>query len=406
MKILLVSDSPFCVSGYAQIALPFAHRAVKAGYEVTYFATSYHGQPQCLDGVKLLGGLTDGFGNDLLAKYAESEQADCIMTFKDPYVYQQPVLESLPCAWFPITPVDTEPLGQLIAHRIKPCERPIALTRLSFDQLVQAGYKPFYAPLFIDTAFYHPMDKREARERLGLPSNAFVIAFVGANQSRPSRKGIDKIIMSFSRWMHLDHNNAKRHQDAVLYLHTDLSQERGGEDLINMLNYHAIPEMNWKATDQLAYIGGVEREVVRDVYNAADVLFNPAMGGGFELCGVEAQACGTPVITNNFTAMRETVWSGWKIDITNNDLDWNGMHYGYRANPPLDRLVKALNLAYQHHGDENLKRIAVEKAGRYDINHVFDTYWLSVLKRIEKIVKPTVTIARLSPVEVAERILA
>lgn len=392
MKILLVSDSPYCVSGYALQALDLAQRAVKAGYEITYFASTYHGQVQHIGGVKVLGGLSDPFGNDLIAMYAESEQADCILTFKDPYVYQQPVLDSLPRPWFPLTPVDTEPLGQLVNHRIQPCVRPIAITRLSFEQLVQAGHKPFYAPLGVDTSFFTPQDRYEARRRLGLPSSAFVAAFVGANQSRPARKSIDKIIMAWARWMHDDFNKAKQHQDAVLYLHTDVSQERGGIDVLNCLRYHGVNEFNFKVTDQIDYLNGSTREYLRDVYNAADVLLNPSTGGGFELTCVEAQACGTPVIGTNFTATRETVWSGWNIDVTDDDLDWNPTHLGNRANIRVSRLIRSIQAAYNQRGSESKQAVAVKGAAMYDSEAVFNTYWLSVLKRIQKAVKPTITV--------------
>jgi len=397
MKLLLVTDSPFCVSGYALQALDFAKRAVKAGHEVVYFGTSYHGQVQYLDGVKVLGGLSDPFGNDLIHQYAESEQVDAIITFKDPYVYQQSVLDNMPRQWFPLVNVDTEPIGQLITHRIQNCVRPIALTRISFEQLVAAGFKPYYAPHGIDTTFFSPQDQYAARERLGLPSGAFVAAFVGANQSRPSRKSIDKIVMAWARWMHHDLTHSKSHQDAVLYLHTDLSQERGGIDVLNCLRYHGVSDFNWKATDQTQYINGVSRETMRDIYTAADVLVNPSTGGGFELTCVEAQACGTPVIGTKFTAMRETVWSGWHVDVNDDDLDWNPMHLGYRANIRVSRLATAINEAYRHRHDESKREQAVNGAALYDSETVFNHYWFLVLKRIERLVKPPLVIQ--SPVK-------
>ncbi len=50
-----------------------------------------------------------------------------------------------------------------------------------------------------------------------------------------------------------------------------------------------------------------------DAYNAMDVLTNVALGQGFGIPILEAQACGTPVIVGDWTSMSELCFAGWKV---------------------------------------------------------------------------------------------
>lgn len=55
----------------------------------------------------------------------------------------------------------------------------------------------------------------------------------------------------------------------------------------------------------IVHIGYVTAEVLCDMYNMADVMFFPAVSGGFGLPVVEAMACGCPVVTSRNTAQDE-----------------------------------------------------------------------------------------------------
>jgi len=61
---------------------------------------------------------------------------------------------------------------------------------------------------------------------------------------------------------------------------------------------------------------GLPPEQLNLVYNSFDVLINLAMGGGFELALLEAQACKVPCIATDFSSMTELVkGSGWLIPV-------------------------------------------------------------------------------------------
>jgi glycosyltransferase involved in cell wall biosynthesis len=51
------------------------------------------------------------------------------------------------------------------------------------------------------------------------------------------------------------------------------------------------------------------------IYSAMDVLLNPAMGEGFGITVLEAQACGTPAIVTDFSAMTEVCGGGLACEV-------------------------------------------------------------------------------------------
>ena len=56
----------------------------------------------------------------------------------------------------------------------------------------------------------------------------------------------------------------------------------------------------------MEFLGAVPEERLPSLYRGAEALIFPSLYEGFGLPIVEAMACGTPVVTSNGTAMRET----------------------------------------------------------------------------------------------------
>ena len=79
-----------------------------------------------------------------------------------------------------------------------------------------------------------------------------------------------------------------------------------------------------------------------DVYSSLDVLLNPAMGEGFGLPVLEAQACGVPAIVTDFTAMSEVCGAGWKCGY---DRVWTPMR-AWQAWPNVEEVVESLEECY------------------------------------------------------------
>ncbi len=201
-----------------------------------------------------------------------------------------------------------------------------------------------------------------------------MVGAVGMNKGVPSRKSLPQVIEAFSIFR-------KQHPEALLYLHTEVTGLYDeGYDLIALLDHLKLGPDVVAFADQYRYRFQPEGpEHLADLYSAFDVLLNPAMGEGFGLPVLEAQACGTPVIVTDFTAMSEVCGAGWKVGY---DRVRTPMR-SWQAWPKLDELVGALEECYA--ADRvALGEQAREHALTYEVDRVFDEYWRPALAEIEQ----------------------
>jgi glycosyltransferase involved in cell wall biosynthesis len=381
LKILWVSDSPFSPSAYGQQTLMTTPLLHSLGHEVVVLVASHHGRPLSFEGVRMIGGYWDGHGNDIIASAAEEEKADCVITLKDPYCYDPASMRSLNVPWYPIVPVDTEPLSDTNRVALEPCTRPIAVTQQGADALKEAGFDPWYVPHGINCEVFAPGDKQEARQQLKLPVDPFIALFVGDNRTDPSRKGIDQLLHAWSRFI-------QTHPDAILYMHTDFLPVRGGIDLQWLVSALNIPKINIFAANQYQYISGFSQEHMARLYQAADVLIGPSLGEGFWLPGLEAQACGTPVLGTQWAAQREMIWAGVTIssepqhNAGERVMGWRGGFYFRPSQHAIYTMLKLM--ADGPKPTVDIPAVARRGALRYHLPYVVEKYWKPVLNEMEQ----------------------
>ena len=249
--------------------------------------------------------------------------------------------------------------------------RPIAFTRFAQDALAEAGLDALYVPHGIDTTVFRPSPRAEARAALGISEDVFLVGMVAANKgSSPARKGWDEAFQAFAEFH-------RQHPDSRLYLHTEL-QAAIGLHLPTLVQACGIPAEAVIACDQYRYIVGAHPpEYLALAYSAMDVLLNPAYGEGFGIPIVEAQACGTPVIATDWTAMPELVGAGWLVD---GDRLWTAQGSWWKR-PRVGEIVEALEVAYAEQGKHG--EAAREFALAYDARLVMDERWTPALAELE-----------------------
>jgi glycosyltransferase involved in cell wall biosynthesis len=229
-----------------------------------------------------------------------------------------------------------------------------------------------YVPHGIDTNILCPGDREQARGKIGVPGDAFVVGMVAANKGNPSRKSFDEAFQAFARLL-------ASHKDAVLYLHTEASGVVQGVDLPRLLAACDIPPANVVFCDQYAYqCLPQSTERMADTYRAMDVLLNPAQGEGFGVPMIEAQACGTPVITTDFSACPEVGKVGWHIG---GQPFWT-QQMSWQVRPNVDQITDALRSAYDMAG--RLRDQAREHALTYDSDRVTAEHWVPALAEIDR----------------------
>jgi glycosyltransferase involved in cell wall biosynthesis len=373
VRVLLHSNAPWSPSGYGQQVALFAPRLAR---RVELTLSAFHGLQggrlrwRDIDVLPSVGGT---YGDESIIGHAEdvfgTRRGGLVLTLLDVPALDRQLWRALDLAcWLP---VDHDPAPPAVrAFLAETAAIPIAMSRFGQDRL--AGFDPLYVPHAVDTALFHP--REGARERLGLPQSAFIAGAVAMNKGVPSRKSLPQIVEAFAALR-------ARHDDALLYLHTEVTGRYDeGYDLMPLLAAFGLGEDVVVLADQYRYrFDPLPPQHMADLYSAFDVLLNPAMGEGFGLPVLEAQACGTPAIVTDFTAMPEVCGAGWTVgyDRVRTPLR------SWQAWPKVDEIVAALEDCYAL-GRDALSQRAREHALAYDVDTVFETYWLPALEEIEQ----------------------
>jgi FkbM family methyltransferase len=386
VKILWHSVAPWAPSGYGQQTALFAPPIKALGHDLVISA--YYGlQGADLDwhGIKCLPSYSKMYGADTIVPHAlwhfgaggddvtklrDAANRGLVITLTDVWVLDAPLLPDLAvAAW---APIDHETVPPAVQHWFGQTGAiPIAMSRFGERAMREIGLEPIYVPHGVDTSVFFPGDKAEARARIGLPEDAFVVAIVAANVGKDgARKAFAEQITAFAELR-------RRHSDAVLVLHTDIDAGVGVRirDLIDDL-----PEGSCVYTDQYMFKRGLPASKVADIYRAADVYSNTSWGEGFGICIIEAQACGTPVIVTDTTAMPELAGAGWKVP---GEPLWHDSQRAWARRPLLAGIIDAYEKAYDGARDEDLRAQAWAFAQAYDVANVMAEYWEPALKTLE-----------------------
>lgn len=379
-----LSNGPFTTTGYGTQSALFGPRINKRGYDVAFSA--FYG----LKGSRLGWVAPDGqemiiypggdspYGNDVVGAHAQhwfQGSPGFIFLLTDPWVIDTEVPKEIPTvAW---VPVDHDPLIPLTHDWFKDGGAyPLAMSKFGQRVLEAQGHETEYAPHGFDADTFKPMDRTEARLSLGIDPEAFVIGMVAANYGRPSRKAFGEALMAFSVFQ-------RNHPDALLYLFTKLTNPHG-EDIPAQLTSLGI---RFQTFSQYGLMLGTPNAVVAQVMNSFDVLLNPSRGEGFGCTLVEAQACGTPCITTDWSSMPEVA----PVDVGNWTVGgqeyWNPEFLSIQKTPSIAELIACMEEAYAESGKaREQRRNSVQNWAfmEYEADHVTDTYLIPALNRIKE----------------------
>jgi D-inositol-3-phosphate glycosyltransferase len=162
----------------------------------------------------------------------------------------------------------------------------------------------FVVPPGVDLSMFQPIDRDEARRKIGYRSGRLLL-FVGRLERL---KGVDVAIKALSLL------RDRRHDDVRLLILGEDSRRDGEESEKQRLRSIAATE---GVQDRVDFLGSVAHHELPFFYSAADVCVMPSYSESFGLVGLEAQACGTPVVGSNVTGLRSVVRddvSGYLID--------------------------------------------------------------------------------------------
>jgi glycosyltransferase involved in cell wall biosynthesis len=202
-----------------------------------------------------------------------------------------------------------------------------------------------------------------------LPEDAFIVGMVAANKGvSPPRKAFPQVLQAFAKLR-------EKHEDAYLYLHSDITSPQGMA-IGRLAEQLGIPDEAVKSTTPLQLELGVPDAQMAELYSAFDVLANPSYGEGFGVPIIEAQSCGTRAIVTDCTAMRELCGPGsWLVP---GEPWYDAQQNAFLTCPSVDGILEAMREAYASRGDGpdlEARRFALD----YDADVVTKRYWRPAL---------------------------
>jgi glycosyltransferase involved in cell wall biosynthesis len=144
-----------------------------------------------------------------------------------------------------------------------------------------------HIPHGIDTDAYQPLEREQARFRLGIPTGKKVLMF-GAEKLKDTRKGGDQLLKALSSLP------ASLKAETVL-----LTLGSGGE---------AIAEFAGITTLNLGYVSSDRLKSI--AYSAADLFIFPTRADNLPLMLQESIACGTPIVSFKIGGVPDLVRPG------------------------------------------------------------------------------------------------
>lgn len=375
------SNAPWAPTGYGSQTDQATARIAADNHSVKIGAFyGLQGAPLNMGSIQVLPNIRDAYGNDMLSLYNQKFDFDLSIILADSWVFDAHILRSINNA-FCWAPVDHLDAPAPVIEKLGSMRGAIAMSQHGRDALQRAGIDAMYVPHAVDSNVFAPVEQAVARKRLGIPDDKFVVGMVAANKGQPSRKAFDQQIRAFAQFK-------KAHPDAILFLHTS-QYGHGGVNLPALCEMHGLGDQDVYWTHPLDFdLGTIGHAQMPTIYSAMNVLMSATMGEGFGVPIIEAQMCGTPVITTKATAMPELTKTGWTVGWIDKFL--TGLN-AYQVVPSVDEITEALDLAYQRRSDAELRIEARTNILAYDADLVYREHWKPALEQMLKTVKATTT---------------
>jgi len=338
------------------------------------------------------------FGEDAAISSYCDWKADMLIAFKEVWVFND--IFQYAVNFVPYVPIDHSPVSPSVTSRLHSAFRVITPSRHGQRELRAAGIENVhYIPHGVNTEIFRPIEDRAAcRKLFFLDPDEFVVLYVGWN--RP-RKMIPRMLRGYKRFLE-QNPDVKAHFMLWTNVRADRSSQETTQGIADV-NINILPEImdlglgeacRWPDWTEVDKLGGIPDwdpvggwDMVR-LMNSADVVLGCTGGEGFWEVGLEAQACGVPVITSDYASAPEIVGSGLTVQADDYVIvNSPGTRYALADEGKMgDALTRIMNS-----DREKLARKAREFSLKYDWRNIMDVYWKKFLLECEEELRPLIT---------------
>lgn len=265
--------------------------------------------------------------NDLNRMIAQVN-ADVFLALQDIFMFEPGPFHCLSAVWMPL--------------HFLPVEHPTVMSLSDFDlQLPISGWGAMLLETLHnknslrhievvahgrDIQIYNEVkrDTKLTRRRMGWPEDAFVVLLIASNSEESGRKAFDAQIQAYAKfargnktWLHIHSENARAYDiGRLLEIFCGFDRTPWIDMQDHRMRTHreaSISGSHYSVSSASDLNNILEKDLV-DMYHASDVLLAASCSEG---CGVpilEAQLCGTPVVTTRATAMWEETIFGISVE--------------------------------------------------------------------------------------------
>lgn len=294
-----------------------------------------------------------------------------VLTLFDVWVYNDLRFDGDVLAWVPLDHLTLPPAVQKFLMRGN--VSPITMSPHGQRQLEAVGIDSTYIPHGVDMKVMKPTESVfgvPTREYLSVPEDAFLVSMVAANKANGlvHRKAVAENLLAFSLFR-------QDHPDAYLYLHMEPSNAFGGFNVGALLKRVGLTDEFVRVLNTDVNRVGYPAEALAGFYTASDVLLAANYGEGFGVPVVEAQACGTRVITSSWCATEDL--AGEDSWLVAGQEFWDEPQQAWFKIPNVSSIVGALRLAYD--ADRGVSDLSVRFARQFDADRVWSDLWVPYL---------------------------
>ena len=349
-KLLWCGDI-VAMTGFARVTENVLQRICDQ-YEVVVLSHNWWGDPTPLQSkYKMYPSSnrfqTAPFGEDRIREVVEKEKPDIVFSINDMWILNEQykrikdLHDQKLFKFVGYAPMDSYGWTGCLDETANDWDGVVSYTEFGAHEFIRGGIKKpiTIIPHGITANQFYPMDKAEARKRLNLRDDIFIVFNGNRNQFR---KRIDITVEGFAKF-------AKEKPDTQLYLHMGLKDQ--GWDIMPLfaraMQREGIdPNGRIILTAQTQGPPNVEVDFLNAIYNAVDVGVNTCKGEGWGLVSHEHAACRVAQVVPDHTSCKE-IFEGYGRLIRCDHVDVDTNYSREMPCPSSDHLAAVLTDLYE-----------------------------------------------------------